>query len=159
MIEIFDYSINNGYTIVWASDVSEKGFSSSNGIAIVPEDDIKEMADSERLKWESMSKKEMQRKMFSFNSPMPEKAITQEMRQKAFNNYETTDDHGMVFTGIAKDQNGSKYYYVKNSWGKTYNDYGGYFYASEAFVKYKTMSWAIHKDGIPKGIKKKLGIK
>jgi bleomycin hydrolase len=81
------------------------------------------------------------------------------MRQKAFDNYETTDDHGMVLTGIANDQNGTKYYYVKNSWGTDYNDYGGYFYASEAFIKYKTMSWSVHKDAIPKGLKKKLGIK
>jgi len=159
MMSMFDYSINNGYAVVWASDVSEKGFSSKKGLAVIPEDDIAEMADSERLKWESMEKDEMKRQLYSFDKPVTEKKITQEMRQLAFDNYETTDDHGMVLTGIATDQNGTKYYYVKNSWGTEYNDYDGYFYASEAFLKYKTMSWGVHKDAIPKELKKKLGIK
>lgn len=159
MIAMFDNAINNGFAVVWASDVSEKGFSSKNGVAVIPEDDIKEMADSERLKWESMDKDEMKKMLYSFDGPMPEKAITQKMRQEAFDNYQTTDDHGMVLTGIANDQNGNKYYYVKNSWGTDYNEYEGYFYASEAFVKYKTMSWGVHKDAIPKETKKKFGIK
>jgi bleomycin hydrolase len=159
MMAMFDYSINNGYAVVWASDVSEKGFSSKNGVAVVPEDDLAEMADSERLKWESMDKDEMKKQLYSFEKPMPEKKITQQMRQLAFDNYETTDDHGMVLTGIANDQNGTKYYYVKNSWGTDYNDYGGYFYASETFLKYKTLSWGVHKDAIPKELKKKFDIK
>jgi len=159
MMKMFDNSINKGYTVVWASDVSEKGFSSKNGVAVIPEDDVKEMADSERLKWESMDKKERQKLLYSFDKPGAEKNITQELRQTAFDNYQTTDDHGMVLTGIAKDQNGTKYYYVKNSWGTKYNDYEGYFYASEAFLKYKTMSWGVHKDVISKDLKKKLGIK
>lgn len=158
MMEMLEYSVNNGYAVTWASDVSEKGFSSKNGVAVVPQDDIAEMADSERLKFESMDKKERQKMLYSFDKPMPEKVITQEMRQEAFDNYQTTDDHGMVLTGIATDQNGSKYFYVKNSWGE-YNDLEGFFYASEAFVKYKTVSWGVHKDAIPKAIKKKLGIK
>lgn len=159
MIDMFDYSINNGYSVVWASDISEKGFSSKNGIAIVPETDIEEMDGEERLKWETMDKEELENQLFSFEKPGPEKTITQEMRQEAFDNYQTTDDHGMVLTGISKDQNGTKYYFVKNSWGTEYNDYGGYFYASESFIRYKTMSWGMHKDAIPKEIKKKLGIK
>ena len=159
MMAMFDYSINNGYAVVWASDVSEKGFSSKNGVAVVPEDDLTEMADSERLKWESMDKDEMKKQLYSFEKPIPEKKITQQMRQLAFDNYETTDDHGMVLTGIANDQNGTKYYYVKNSWGTDYNDYGGYFYASEAFLKYKTLSWGVHKDAIPKDLKKQLEVK
>jgi bleomycin hydrolase len=159
MVQMFDNSINSGYAIVWASDVSEKGFSSKNGVAVVPEDDIAEMDNSERLKWESMDKKERDKLLYSFENPMPEKKITQELRQVAFDNYSTTDDHGMVLTGLANDQNGTKYYYVKNSWGADYNDYKGYFYASETFVKYKTLSWGVHKDVIPKDLKKKLGIK
>jgi bleomycin hydrolase len=159
MINMFDYSINNGYAIVWASDISEKGFSSKNGVAVVPEDDLAEMADSERLKWESMDKKERQKLLYSFEKPAVEKNITQEMRQEAFDNYQTTDDHGMVLTGIAKDQNDTKYFYVKNSWGPKYNDYKGHFYASESFLKYKTMSWGVHKNAIPKDLKKKFGIK
>ena len=159
MMKMFDYSINNGYAVAWASDVSERGFSSKNGVAVIPQDDIKEMSDSERLKWEKMDKKERQKLIYSFEKPMSEKTITQQMRQEAFDNYQTTDDHGMVLQGIAKDQNGTKYYYVKNSWGTTYNDYGGFFYASEPFVEYKTMSWGVNKNVIPKDIKKKLGIK
>jgi len=159
MVGMIDNSINNGYAVAWASDVSEKGFSSKNGIAVIPEEDVAEMADSERLKWEKMEEKERKNLLYSFEAPGPEKEITQDMRQKAFDNYETTDDHGMVLTGIANDQNGAKYYYVKNSWGTDYNEYEGHFYASEAFIKYKTMSWSVHKDAIPKEIRKKLGIK
>ena len=81
--------------------------------------------------------------------------ITQELRQQAFDNWETTDDHGMVIVGIAKDQNGTKYYKVKNSWTAE-GPYKGYFYASEAFVRYKTMNIVVHKDAVPKDIRKKL---
>ena len=82
----------------------------------------------------------------------------QKLRQEAFDNYETTDDHGMVFVGTAVDQNGTKYYKVKNSWG-TEQIYGGFFYASEAFVKYKTMDILVHKDAVPVKILKKLHLK
>ncbi len=159
MMAMFEHSIQEGYAVVWASDVSEKGFSSKNGLAVIPEEDVAEMSDSERLKWETMDESERKKQMYSFDAPVPEKQITQEMRQEAFDNYTTTDDHGMVLTGLAEDQNGTKYFYVKNSWGTDYNDYGGYFYASETFVQYKTMSWAVHKDVIGKDLKKKLGIK
>ena len=96
--------------------------------------------------------------MYSFDKPVKEKVITQEMRQKAFDNYKTTDDHGMHITGMVKDQNGTIYYKVKNSWN-TNNKYDGYFYASESFVLYKTMNIMVHKDALSKDIKKKLGIK
>jgi bleomycin hydrolase len=156
--EVFQHALKEGYTIAWGADVSEKGFSHTKGLAIVPETDIKEMSDSERSKWEKLSKAEKQREMFSFNKPVKEKVITQEMRQKAFDNYQTTDDHGMHITGMVKDQNGTIYYKVKNSWN-TNNKYDGYFYASEAFVLYKTMNIMVHKDALSKEIKKKLGIK
>ena len=159
MMEMFDYSLNEGYALVWASDISEKGFSSKNGVAIVPKDDIKDMTDEERLKWETMSKDEREKQLYSFTAPVAEKTITQEIRQVAFDNYQTTDDHGMLMTGIAQDQKGNKYYYIKNSWGTDYNNYGGYFYASTAFVRYKTMSVAVNINAIPKDIKKKLGLK
>lgn len=155
---IFENSLKNGYTIGWASDVSEKGFSYRNGVAIVPENNIEEMADSEQAKWEAMTPAERQKRLYSFDGPVNEKVITAEMRQEAFDNYQTTDDHGMQITGMVKDQNGNIYYKVKNSWN-TGNKYDGYFYASEAFVKYKTMSIMIHKDALTKSLKKKLGIK
>lgn len=159
MTEMFENSIRKGYAITWASDVSEKGFSSKRGVAVVPETDVAEMADTERLKWEQMDEKERSKLLNTFACPMPEKAITQELRQAAFDNYQTTDDHGMVITGLAEDQNGTKYFRVKNSWGTDYNEYGGHFYASEAFVKYKTLSWGVHKDAIPEALREKLDIR
>jgi len=155
---IMDNAIDNGFSIGWASDVSEKGFSWRNGVAIVPETDVEELAGSEKEKWEEMTDDERQDRMFSFDEPVPEKTITQEMRQTGFDKYKTTDDHGMHIIGIAKDQNGKEYYKVKNSWN-TDNKYKGYFYASKAFIRYKTMSIVVHKDALPKDIKKKLNIK
>ncbi len=93
----------------------------------------------------------------SCTTAVKEKVITQEMRQIAFDNQETTDDHGMQIYGIAKDQNGTKYYLVKNSWGEA-GKYKGIWYASEAFVKYKTTSIMINKAGVPASISKKLGL-
>lgn len=157
LITIMDNAIENGYSIGWASDVSEKGFSWRNGVAIVPQTDIEELAGSEKEKWEEMTDKERQKQMYSFDEPVPEKKITQEMRQEGFDRYKTTDDHGMHIIGLAKDQNGKEYYKVKNSWD-TDNIYDGYFYASKAFVRYKTMSIVVHKDAIPKKLKKKLNL-
>ncbi|MBS2098607.1 C1 family peptidase [Carboxylicivirga linearis] len=158
LMSIFNNSLENGYSIGWAADVSEKGFSYRNGLAIVPESNIEELADSEQSKWEAMTPAERNKRLYSFEEPVTEKVITQEMRQEAFDNYETTDDHGMQITGMVKDQNGTVYYKVKNSWN-TGNKYDGYIYASEAFVKYKTMSIMIHKDALTKDLKKKLGVK
>ena len=156
LVEITDNALNKGYGVAWASDVSEKGFSFRDGLAIVPENE------------EAIQKRGSDNRNFSdagamkvgspFDSPAPEKKITQEMRQKAFDNYETTDDHGMHFVGMVNDQDGKKYYMVKNSWG-TANDCGGYFYASEAFFKYKTTNVMVHKDAVPKAIAKKLKLK
>lgn len=157
MLEAAYYALDNGYTILWGSDVSEKGFSHKNGIAIIPEDDIKEMADSEQSKWEKLSEKDRKKQLFSFEEIVQEKTITQELRQEGFDKYLTTDDHGMHITGYATDQNGIKYFKVKNSWN-TDNVYKGYFYASEAWFLYKTLSIMIHKDAVPKKIKKKLAI-
>ena len=141
---IIDNALVNDYTIAWASDVSEKGFSFKNGVAIVP---VKEWVDMEKEERDSI-----------YNEPIEERKITQELRQKAFDNYRTTDDHGMHITGYANDQNGNRYYLVKNSWGDDSNDCGGYFYASKAFVLYKTMDIMVHKDAIPQSIRKALKI-
>ncbi|MGI6479000.1 MAG: aminopeptidase C [Salinivirgaceae bacterium] len=150
MMKVIDNAIEQGYGISWAADVSEKGFSWKNGLAIVPETEIEELTGSERLRWEAMSEEERQKQMFSFDSPVPEKNITQEIRQIDFDNFKTTDDHGMHIVGIYKDQNGTKYYKVKNSWGPENHKYDGYLYASEAFVKFKTVSIAVNKNALPK---------
>jgi len=158
LMEVIDNAINSGYTVAWASDVSEKGFSTSKqGIAVIPEVDKANMNDAEIAKWEKMSEKEKNEELFKLSKPGPEKAINQEMRQIDFDNYQTTDDHGMLIVGTAKDQIGNFYYKVKNSWGD-YNDYHGFFYASKPYVEFKTMSIMVHKDAIPKSIRKKLDL-
>jgi len=158
LIQILDNSLKEGYTVVWGSDVSEKGFSWKNGVAIVPDKDAPELAGLEQGKWEKMSDKDKEAMLYKFQSPIPEKKITQEMRQEEFDNYKSTDDHGMHIIGMAKDQNGSVYYIVKNSWGNTDHQYDGYFYASQPFVALKTMDLMVHKNAIPKDIRKKLGL-
>jgi len=157
LMQVFDNAINNGYTITWASDVSEKGFTRT-GIAVVPDINFVEMSNSEQARWLGLSQKERDDQLYKLDKPGYEKIITQEMRQIAYDNYETTDDHGMLIYGIAKDQRGTKYYMVKNSWGES-GSYKGHWYASEAFVKYKTMSILVHKNAIPAAIKQKLNIK
>jgi bleomycin hydrolase len=142
--EVMSVAITNGYTWAWAADVSEKGFMFTDGLAIVPESPIEGMTID-------------QKKVLTLQ-PQKQLAITQEMRQKAFDNYETQDDHGMHAIGTAKDQNGTMYYIIKNSWGKESNQCDGYFFASESYVLYKTTSIMIHKKALPPAIAKKLGI-
>lgn len=156
--EIMHTTLKQGHTFAWASDVSEKGFSFRNGVAIAPESDIEEMDGSEREKWEAMTKEERDKMMYSFEGPVKEKEVTAEIRQEQFDNYQSTDDHGMHVTGMVKDQNGTIYYKVKNSWDVN-NKYDGYLYASEPFVLLKTMNIMINKNTLPKHLKKKLGIK
>ena len=158
MMDVMDNAIENGYTIAWAADVSEKGFSWTNGVAVVPETNFENLTDTEASKWSELTKKEKQQMLYNFDGPKPERKITQKDRQEAFNNWTTTDDHGMHITGIAYDQNGTKYYLVKNSWSGKNHIYDGYFYASEAFVRYKTMDIMIHKDALPKATAKKLAL-
>ncbi|MFV0365698.1 MAG: aminopeptidase C [Mangrovibacterium sp.] len=158
MMAVIDNAIDNDYTIAWGSDVSEKGFATKNqGVAVIPEADTKEMNDAEIAKWENMSASEKDAALYKLDKPGKEKTITQEMRQEAYDNYQTTDDHGMEIIGKAKDQNGTPYYIVKNSWGE-YNKYKGYFYASIPFVEYKTMSIMVNKNAIPSDIRQKLGL-
>lgn len=159
LMEVFDYAINEGYTIAWASDVSEIGFT-RDGIAVMPDDAAEDNIGSDQAKWLGLSQRDRDAKLREkvMEGPVAEKEITQEMRQIAFDIQETTDDHGMQIYGIAKDQNGKKYYMVKNSWGSA-GKYDGIWYASEAFVKYKTMSIVINKESLPKAIAKKLGFK
>jgi len=158
LISIIDNSVDKGYTVAWGADVSEKGFSWKNGVAIVPDRNATELAGLEQGKWSKMTDTEKDKLLYKFDKPVPEKKITQEMRQVEFDNYQTTDDHGMHITGTAKDQNGNKYYIVKNSWGLEDHKYKGYFYASEPYVMLKTMDIMVNRNAIPHDIRKKLGL-
>lgn len=142
LMAVIDYALSNGYSVCWDGDVSEKEFDRKKGIAIVPLDPL-EIKEGEEEKSEI---------------PVKEKTITQEMRQSTFDNYTTTDDHLMHLTGLAKDQNGTKYYYTKNSWGTKDKKYDGYWYMSESYVRLKTVAIMIHKSAIPPDIKTKLGL-
>lgn len=141
--DIIDNALEHGYSIAWATDVSEKSFSWKNGVAYVPEKEYEDMEEDE------------QKKMF--DGPKPERKITAKMRQAAFDEYATTDDHGMQIVGTAKDQTGREYYMVKNSWG-TKNDYKGFLYVTKAYVQYKTTAFLLHKKGIPKELRTRMGI-
>lgn len=139
LIAIIDRTIEAGCSVLWAADVSEKGFAYNKGFAVLPELNINNMDDSEKAKWSALTEKDRQSALLKFDAPAKEQRVTQESRQKDFDNYLTTDDHLMVITGVAKDQNGEKFYIVKNSWGAD-NIYKGYFYASEPFVRAKTIN-------------------
>lgn len=156
LMAVMENAVMKGYTIAWASDVSELGFSRL-GIAVVPDADAVENAGSDQERWIGQSTRERDASLRARvgSEVLAEKTITQEMRQEAFNNYQTTDDHGMQIYGISKDQKGNKYFMVKNSWGET-GPYSGLWYASFPFVKYKTMSIILHKDAIPSDIAHKL---
>jgi len=156
---VFDNAINTGYTIAWASDVSETGFT-RNGVGVALDVKAMETAGSDQDRWVGLSavEKNAEIRKMAEKPGVQEVWATQEMRQQAYDNYQTTDDHGMQIYGIAKDQNGKKFYMVKNSWG-TDSKYNGIWYVSEAFARYKTMDIIVHKDALPKEIRTKLGIK
>ena len=155
-MEAMESALMQGYTFAWGADVSEKGFGYRDALAILPEDEStikKSGKDSKRY-----NDAGAERISNAFNSPVKEKKISQKDRQIAFDNQETTDDHGMHVTGLVEDQNGTKYFIVKNSWGES-NEKDGYFFASFPYVRYKTLNIQVHKDVLSKDLKKKLGIK
>lgn len=160
LMQVFDNAIDKGYTIAWGSDVSESGWlrGDMSGIAVLPDMEAKtqDLTGSDMAHWLGLSAADRQKAAKS--EPTPQRWVTQEERQLAYDDYTTTDDHGMLIYGTAKDQLGNEYYMVKNSWGD-YGQYNGMLYASKAFVRYKTMNIVVHKDALPKDIKKKLGIK
>ena len=156
MMRIIDNALANGYTLAWGADVSEIGFT-RKGIGVVPdEDNGADITGSDMAKWVGMSNDKKKEELTK--KPLPEKTITQQMRQDAFDNWENTDDHGMQIFGTAQDQNGKRYYMIKNSWGTLRSDYKGIWYVSEAFMQYKTNDILVHKNAIPKDIRKKLGL-
>lgn len=138
LMATMDHALQKGFTVELDCDVSEKTFSSKDGVAVIP-------ADSENS-------------IKALQGVYPEMNITQEYRQEEFENFTTTDDHLMHVTGILKDQNGTKYYKVKNSWGTNpnYNAHGGYVYFSESYMRLKAISITVHKDAVTKETSKKL---
>ncbi|MDD4630824.1 MAG: C1 family peptidase [Proteiniphilum sp.] len=157
LMEVMEHALMKGYTIAWASDVSETGFS-RDGIAVVPDELSAANAGSDEARWLGLSSRERDAnlRMRVGSEVLTEKQITQEMRQSAFDNYATTDDHGMQIYGIAKDQRGKKFFMVKNSWGEI-GPYDGLWYASDPFIRYKTVSIVLHKKALPPEIAAKLG--
>ncbi len=152
-----DHALENGYTVGWAQDVSDKGFSRKEGVGIVPDDDIDKLKAEHPEKYAGMTDREIKDKLYAFEEVVAEKAITPEEHQKAYDNWETTDDHSMLIVGIAKDQNGTKYYKVKNSWGTENMGYDGYWFCSESYVRLHTVFFTLHKEALPKGTAKRLG--
>ena len=157
MMAIIDNALANDYSVEWATDVSERGFSSTQALGIVPEADLESMSGTEAERWGKLSEREKENALYKFDKPGKEKKITQQMRQEAFDNYETTDDHGMVIIGTATDQKGNPYFKVKNSWD-VIPPYDGYYYFSRPFVEYKTISVMVNKNAIPQPIREKLGL-
>lgn len=154
LMEVVDYALENNFPVAWASDVSEKGFT-RKGLAVNPEMKVANLPGSDQSKWLGLSPKKIEEKIYKFEGPQQEIKVTPEIRQLSYDNYGTTDDHGMVLFGTAKDQHDTKYYLVKNSWG-TDNKYKGIWYASESFVQHKTINILVHKDAIPSTIREKL---
>ena len=156
MMAIIDNALANGYTLAWGADISEMCFT-RKGLGVVPEEEkAVDLSGSDAARWLGLSATDKRDELTK--KPLPEKVITQEMRQAAYDSWENTDDHGMQIFGVAKDQNGKRYYMVKNSWGTQKSEYKGIWYVSEAYMQYKTNDVLVHKNAIPKNIRKKLGI-
>lgn len=159
LIAIMDNALHKGYTIAWDGDVSEKGFSHVNGVAINPQVvSIERLEGSDRARFENLSSEQRLAEVYKFEKPFPEINVTPEIRQAGYESFVTTDDHLMHLTGIVKDQNGTKYYVTKNSWGTERNKFGGYLNMSESYVRAKTIAIMVHKDAIPSEIRKKIGL-
>ena len=158
MQQIVDNAIEKGYTVLWAADVSEKGFKWYDGVALMPKVDRNKAKEGTELsRWVKLKDSEKEDEMYDFKGPVEEIEVTQESRQLGFDNYETTDDHGMVIVGTAVDQKGNKYYKVKNSWDSE-QVYDGYFYISMPYFLAKTMSIMVNKDAVPSEILGKLNM-
>ncbi len=157
MMRIIDNAINEGYCIAWGGDVSEEGFTRKGLAYAYDTKKIQGLSGSDAAKWLRLERTKKAELYDSLGCTAPEITPTQEMRQERFDNWELTDDHGMLIFGIAKDQNGKEYYMVKNSWGE-FGDYKGIWYMTKTFIAANTMDYMVNKNAIPKDIRKKLGI-
>ena len=152
-MEIINNAVDKGFTVLWGGDVSEPGFT-RDGLAVLIDTENKSTAGSDQARWTGAPTPGERPEA----RLMPEVEVDQALRQTMFDNKTSTDDHGMHLYGIAHDQNGTKYYLIKNSWGVT-GAYDGVWYMSENFVKAKTLNIVVHKKAIPAAIARKLGIR
>ena len=157
MMAMIDTALDNGYNVCWGGDVSEDGFTRQGLAYAIDTKKTESLAGSDMAKWLKMTAAKKKNLIDSLGCNVPEVVATQEMRQERFDNWELTDDHGMLIYGVAKDQNGKEYYMVKNSWGET-GEYKGIWYMTKTFIAANTMDFLINKNAIPKNIRKKLGI-
>lgn len=158
MMEVINYALEEGYTVCWDGDVSDRGFSHRNGVAILPEKKVESLSGTERERWEKLTSTEKGKELYVFEKPGDEKDVDEAMRQEHFDNYTSTDDHLMHLTGIMEDQHGTRYYVTKNSWDDDSNDKGGYLYMSAPYVRLNTVAVMIYKDAVPEKIAEKLGL-
>ena len=157
MMEIIDNAVKEGYTIAWGGDVSEEGFTRQGLAYAVDTKKAESLSGSDMARWLKLTADKKRNIIDSLGCKVPEIVPTQQMRQERFDNWELTDDHGMLIFGLAKDQNGKEYYMVKNSWGET-GKYKGIWYMTKAFIAANTMDFLINKNAIPAKIRQKLGI-
>ena len=157
MMQIIDNAVMNGYTVAWGGDVSEPGFTRDGLAYMIDGKKMQSLQGSDMARWLGLSAAKRRNLIDSLGCNVPEVQPTQEMRQERFDNWELTDDHGMLIYGIAKDQNGKEYYMVKNSWGET-GKYKGTWYMTKTFIAANTMDYMVNKNAIPANIRKKMGI-
>jgi bleomycin hydrolase len=157
MIQIIDSAIYKGYSLAWAADITEPGFSFEKGMALVPQFIYEPRSKRIAEKWEKKSKEEKEELIFDSGMLLEELTVTPEKRQIAFDNYLTTDDHGMHIVGIAENKDGKSFYYVKNSWGGN-NPYHGFLFVSKSYMEYKTISIMVNKEALPEAIAEKLNL-
>lgn len=158
LVEVTENAINNGYSVAWAADVSEKGFNWGKGYANLPKAKTEaDLEGTELARWVTLSAADREKETYKQRGPVAEQDVTQESRQEMFDRQETTDDHGMVIVGIAKDQEGNKWFKVKNSWTDK-QIYGGYFYVSIPYFKAKTLDIYVNREAVPASILKELGL-
>ena len=157
MMRVIDNALAEGYTIAWGGDVSEDGFTRAGLAYAVDTKATESLQGSDMARWLKLTPAKRRSILDELGCTVPEITPTQERRQERYDNWELTDDHGMLIYGLAKDQNGKEYYMVKNSWGET-GDYKGIWYMTKAFIADNTMDFMINKNAIPKDIRKKLGL-
>ena len=155
MARILENAVMNGYTVAWGGDVSEPGFTRKGLAYFVDTKKAEGLSGSDMARWLKLSPAKRTNLIDSLGCKVPELEPTAEQRQQRFDNWELTDDHGMLIFGIAKDQHGKEYYMMKNSWGET-GDYKGIWYMTKNYIVANTMDFMVNKNAIPADILQKM---